>query len=258
MDWEKTHRDSYTIASYHADFKHSMSAVALFCFLQESAWKHAQSKGFGWEHLAQKNWFWVLAKVEAHLFYIPRWTEDIRLVTWSKEPELLTAYRDFKLYDANNRHIVSATSSWHILNMDTKKPVLITDFKDQFPSLPNDHAIEQKPEKIQLPSAIDMETDTFLVVSSDIDMNQHVNNTKYIQWAMDVLPFEFQQTHRIERICVNFLAEARIHDLCFMQVTEIDQQEFVCVIVRKYDNKILATVKTKWTEHHNINPQQTA
>jgi acyl-ACP thioesterase len=241
---ENLHIDYYDITSYHAGFTHQLTPVSLFCFLQESAWRHADSRGFGWSHLAQRNEFWVLAKMHVHINRLPEWTEKIRLETWGKDPELLTAFRDFEFFDADNQSIIRATSSWHILNMQTHRPTALSHFVDSFPIV-NRHAIVEKPQKIQSPPSSSVKSAVSTVLPSDIDMNQHVNNTRYVQWAMDCIPFEFQKQHFLHEISVNFLSEARIGENYFVETYQ-NGLNFTHIILSEKENRKLAAVKSGW------------
>ena len=244
---EKPHIDHYTVASYHTDFARQLSPVALFCFLQESAWRHANSNEFGWHHLAEKQQFWVLSKVHAVIHNMPKWTDNLRLETWGKQPELLTAFRDFEIFDKDNIPVISVASSWHILDMNTHRPVMTKEFIDKFPVIANRHAMEQKPEKIILPQKEAEQGNVFAVKPSDIDMNQHVNNTRYVQWAMDEIPFDFQQAHKLAEIEVNFVKEGRIEDCCYIK-TYREDMTFTQAIISQNDDKVLSLVKSKWTQ----------
>jgi len=241
---ENLHTDHYMVASYHTDFTQRMSTVALFCFLQESAWRHANSKGFGWHHLAEKQQFWVLAKVHALIHRMPEWREELRVETWGKQPELLTAFRDFEIFDKDNEILISVGSSWHILDMQTHRPTMTKDFAEKFPIVER-HAVDKKPEKIILPETTATLGNEFSVKPSDIDMNQHVNNTRYVQWAMDEIPFDFQQSHRLTEIDVNFAHEARMDDCCHIS-TYRENTTFTQAVVSKKDGRKLALIKSKW------------
>jgi acyl-ACP thioesterase len=243
------HVDYYEITSYLVDFKQRLTPVSLLCFLQESAWKHAQSRGFGWHDLAQRQEFWILAKIHAIIHRIPEWRETIRLETWGKQPELLTAFRDFELFDSNNSSVISATSSWHILDMQQHKPVSMESFLGKFPIDPDRHAIEHKPEKLRLPNVDAITGKSFAIKPSDIDMNQHVNNTRYVQWATDCIPFEFQQTHLLNEINVNFVSESRIGEECYIETYQEANNLFLQVVVRKEDKKKLALIKSNWIDN---------
>ena len=242
---ENLHVDYYDITSYHANFTHQLTPVSLFCFLQESAWRHADSKGFGWSHLAAKDEFWVLAKINARINRMPNWTEKIRSETWGKKPELLTAYRDFEFFDSDNQSIITATSSWHILNISTHRPTALSHFVDDFPIIEHRHAIEEKPQKIQIPSSNILKSKTYDILPSDIDMNLHVNNTRYVQWAIDNIPLEFQQQHVLYEINVNFLSEARIGESYFIESCQ-NGLNFTHIIVSEKENRKLAAVQSVW------------
>jgi len=243
---ENLHIDYYDITSYHADSKQQLATVSLFYFLQESAWRHANSRGFGWSHLAERNEFWVLAKMHICIDQMPYWTEKIRLETWGKAPELLTAFRDFEFFDANNQSIIRATSSWHILNMQTHRPTALSYFADDFPIV-NRHAIAEKPQKIQIPAADAVKSAVYPVLPSDIDMNQHVNNTRYVQWALDCIPFDFQKQHSLCEISVNFLSEARMGENYFIESYQ-NELTFTHLILSERENRKLAAVESRWKE----------
>jgi len=238
------HINSYDIMSYHADAKQQLSTVSLFCFLQESAWRHANSGGFGWQQLAVRNEFWVLAKVHILIDRMPNWTEKVRLETWGKEPELLTAFRDFEMFNSDNQSVIRATSSWHILSLQTHRPVKLTQFADDFPFLSR-YSIAEKPQKIQLPSSEGKKSVVFSVLPSDIDLNQHVNNTKYIQWAMDCISLEFQMQHQLVEINANFLSESRIGENYFIETYQ-NNLNFTHFIISEKENRKLAAVQSNW------------
>jgi acyl-ACP thioesterase len=241
---ENLHTDYYDITSYHAGFTQQLTPVSLFCFLQESALRHANSREFGWLHLAERSEFWVLAKMHVRINRMPNWTAKIRLETWGKEPELLTAFRDFELFDADNQSIILATSSWHILNRDTHRPTTLTHFADDFPIVER-HAVEEKPQKIQIPAIDAVKSETYAVLPSDIDMNQHVNNTKYVQWAMDCIPFAFQKQYALREIEVNFLSQARSGENYFVESYQ-NELNFTHLIISEKENRKLAAVQSKW------------
>jgi len=241
---ENLHIDYYDVTSYHTDFKQYLSPISLFYFLQESAWRHANSRGFGWTHLAERNEYWVLAKMHVIINRMPSWIEKIRLETWGKEPELLTAFRDFEFFDSDNQSIISVTSSWHILNMQTHRPTTLTNFAGNFPIV-NRHAIAEKPQKIQIPSSNPIKSAIYTVLPSNIDINLHVNNTRYVQWAMDCIPFEFQKQHIIREINVNFLSQAHIGENYFVE-TYRSELSFTHFIISEKENRKLAAVYTRF------------
>ena len=43
---------------------------------------------------------------------------------------------------------------------------------------------------------------------SDLDLNGHMNNCRYLDWVGDTLPSSFHETHRVSEFTVNYLSEA--------------------------------------------------
>jgi acyl-ACP thioesterase len=74
-----------------------------------------------------------------------------------------------------------------------------------------DGALAFTPEKIALRQDL-AETARFSVRNSDLDVNGHVNNTRYAQWILDSTPLESRPTGRVDRYEVNFLAEVQVGD----------------------------------------------
>ncbi|MDR1680617.1 MAG: hypothetical protein LBS12_02390 [Prevotellaceae bacterium] len=242
---EKVWTETYKIPTYFVDFEQKMTLPSLLLLLQESAWGQANRHGFGYLHLQEKGLFWVLAKINVKIHRYPQWLDTLRLETWSKPPERLTAYRDFEGFDAHGRLLFSATSAWHILNAATNRPQSLDDFIRCFPIPEGRHAIAEKPGKIP-PAANPSVTAAAVVLPSDIDLHRHVNNTRYVQWVLDRFPFDFIQTHRVREIAVNFLQQAKVPDRYRVDTEALTGVEYLSAVVREHDGKDLARVRTLW------------
>ena len=59
-----------------------------------------------------------------------------------------------------------------------------------------------------LPKGLE-QTQTRRVSYSDLDRNFHMNNTRYLEWAMDLLPSDFHRAHAMKEFVVCYLSEAR-------------------------------------------------
>jgi acyl-ACP thioesterase len=235
---------TYRLLTNYVDGRKKLSLPGLFLFLQEIALEHATLRGFGYDHLKTRGQFWVLAKVKVLLYDYPQWNDELRIDTWSKEPELLTAYRDFEGYDAASRKLFSATSAWHILSEGAHRPQRVDDLKHAFLIPENKHAIDGKPAKIPAPGVAPA-TAPQQVVWSDIDVNMHVNNSRFVQWVIDSLPAGFVPERRVTEIEVNFLQQAVLGDHYCISTQEISPTEYISSVVRVEGQKELARVKLR-------------
>ena len=66
---------------------------------------------------------------------MPRWGERINIETWGKRKVKLYALRDFRVVLDTGEKLVSATSSWMVLNKTTGRPQRFDQELGQFPSV---------------------------------------------------------------------------------------------------------------------------
>ncbi|MDR1887131.1 MAG: hypothetical protein LBQ70_04370 [Prevotellaceae bacterium] len=239
-------RYEYQVNSYFTDLKRQLSLPALFCLLQESAWKHAESHNFGWEALSAENSFWVLARIKVCIDGYPRWKDSVAVETWSKEPDAIMAYRDFEVFSHDSRKLMSATSSWLILDMESRKPRRISPMKHLFPESCGRTAIDTRPEKLPQHKVRAGDYVPNTVPYSAIDINGHVNNTSYIQWITDSFPFDYIMTHDVYDIEINFLQEATANQQYYVIVEEILPDEYLCSVARHPDNREFSRMMLKF------------
>ena len=238
-------QDKYYIRSYHADAKQQASLFSLFCFLQESAWKHAETNDFGWARLSKSNCFWALSRIKVRINAYPKWNDEIRLETWSKAPNTLMAHRDFEIFDAANERILAASSAWLILDIDTRRPQRMSMLEGRLPILEGREAPTATIRKI--PTAPkESDANTYLVPYSAIDMNGHVNNANYVQWTLDAFPSDFIVEHDVREIEINYLHESRIGERYRVNIEETAPREYLSNIMRIDDGKELVRMSLKF------------
>lgn len=234
------------IQSFQVNLQKQLTVQTLLELFQEMAWLHAESKHFGWNDLHQINQLWVISKFHIKINQFPEWMEHIQLETWGKLCDKYIAYRDFELKNAENKLLIYATSSWLILDNQTFKIQNLDHFISNFEPWENRHAIPEKPSKIE-PIALKNKSHIQEVKYSDLDMNQHVNNTKYIQWIIDDMRFDFLNTHQLSEIEINYLHQAKYGDSysIYHQQTE---SSYIHSIFCENIQKELVRVKTKWNQ----------
>ncbi len=239
------HHHNLTIHSFEVDFNHQLSITALFNLFQEIAWEHAKILHFGWEDLMQKEQFWVLSRVRVEVNRLPRWTENVTLVTYPRGVDGLFALRDYEMFESNGNRIIAASSSWLILNLQTRRPVRLTDF-DHGMEYAQRAALRANPGKIASNGFAPVLTDNFNVKTGDIDVNGHVNNVRYIDWAYNAFDLDHYKKFSPAFIEVNFLAEGRMGDEIAIKLAEYNDNEHVIDITRGNDSKDLCRIHIKW------------
>jgi acyl-ACP thioesterase len=241
-------RYKYQVNSYLTDMKKRLSLPALFYLLQESAYIHAENHNFGWTTLSENNSFWALARIRVQIDDYPSWNDSVFVETWSKGPDMVMAYRDFEMFSSHGEKLLSATSAWLMLNMDTRKPQRIMLLKDKFPARYARNALDVRLEKLPQHKIAANDSAIHSVPYSAIDMNGHVNNTLYIQWIIDSFPVDYVLTHNVYDIEINYLQEAMAGQRYCVIVEEFAADEYLCSIVRHNDDRELARMMLKFKE----------
>ncbi|MFP4373430.1 MAG: acyl-[acyl-carrier-protein] thioesterase [Spirochaetaceae bacterium] len=207
----KRYQEQATVRSYDTDHAGRLKPSALFNYFQEAAWRHAEMLGFGYTALLEHNLFWVISRVQLEWTEELRWGDEIIVETWPKGVTKLFALRDFIVRRADGGEAIRATSAWLTLDLESKRPRRPETIMDDTAMLENDHAIEQVPGKIAMPTDL-YHTANRIARYSDLDVNRHVNNARYVDWLFDALPPRTDMAMPFSRLNVQFTGEARWND----------------------------------------------
>lgn len=196
----------FQVGSYQVHPDGKISFTSLADFLQEIAWRHADSANFG-RNLLESNLMWVLARLDIRVEKSPTWGEKIQAFTAGRGADKLFAFREFLVLDSKGDVLVKAMSSWLLLHTETKRPqraevVLPAHLFD--PTQKPDW----QPEKIRIHGE-EIYRESLKVRYSDLDLNNHVNNTCYILWVENILR---ENNFPAKELLINYQAECMLGD----------------------------------------------
>ena len=200
--------ETYDVNTIVVDRHKRLGLVGLLNLLQDAAWLHARHLGWGYEELIKQRTIWVLARQKLVMQAWPQWGDAAVIRTWPRGTAGALATHDFEIL-VDDRRLGECTTSWLILDMDSRKPKKLD--RAAFEEMRRKEgylAIDAG--KIALRSDL-APVETYRVHYSDLDVNGHVNNTRYAQWIVDSLTAE-EQARDIAEYEINFLAEARVGD----------------------------------------------
>lgn len=161
--------------------------AALGNWLQEAAGLSADTLGFGESDLLRYGVTWILTRLVLRIDRLPRAGERLRVHTWPSTADKL-AHRGYEIFDAEGRLIVSGGSAWTVMDLGDRSMTAIPEgISSLFPSQPRpcDSFVGRVIPRLKGDSA----TSCLLRVRrDDLDINGHVNNTRYLSWLMETLP----------------------------------------------------------------------
>ena len=245
MNTDNIYEQKFKILSFLIDNKSQLTPYYLLSYMQEVAWAHVNEYHLGWDYLQQYNMFWAIIRYHIIIERMPKWNEEVSLQTWGKPYSTLVQPRDYEMLDNNGNTIIRATSSWVILEKNTSKVQKMDDFGFKYFENEHKNAIVENVPKIQKFNFSGTPVYKH-VVYSDIDINQHVNNARYFQWAMDEFSSEFHFKNEIKEIFINYLTQAKSNDSYAVQQKETESGNFNTNIISLNDNRELCRIKTIW------------
>jgi acyl-ACP thioesterase len=168
---------------------------------------HADSLNLGYNDLIVHDLGWVLSWAKVKIEEYPQFGETIKIRTWPKCRYKLFSMRDFLIYNSSGKILFRVSTAWLLINVKTKR---ITDIRN----LPQ--VIYYQPEQSSLndfPEKITSEKEKEIIFSktiryTDLDINQHVNNTRYIELALDCYSSGWHKNNLLNGLTVSFISES--------------------------------------------------
>lgn len=236
----------FKIYSYQVDKETYLTIPSLFCFMQEVAWEHVNFHKAGRDYLHPLHLFWALSRVHVQINRLPKWNEEILVRTWGKKVEFLTHPRDYEFYDSEGNLLIAATSNWIILDTPEYKPREMPALDTSLYTCEDRHAIEKRAPKIKKIDFSQKTHDFHPVLYSDLDMNQHTNNAKYLQWLFDSPDYKSFSIGNIKEIIINYLSQAKEGDEYTIFTEETAPQDKISTFISRDGEKEYCRIEVRW------------
>lgn len=200
---------SYEIKDNMVDCYGFLRPAQMLFIAQDVAGGDFEKAGKSSEDLALQRRFWAVVRQSVQITRTPRSGETLRVETWAMPQKSTYCPRSVVAYDEKGRECFSITSIWVIMDMDTRELVPVAKSGIQLSGIlrGSELAIPRGLKEVEH-SHSSLRT----VRYSDIDRNQHMNNTRYLEWVDDLFSTGFHRTHTLREILVDYLKECQEGD----------------------------------------------
>ena len=198
----------YKILSSDADVDRRLRISRLFILLQEAAIAHTTALGFGREKTLDKGYLWVIAVQQALISRLPRYDERIRLTSYPGEMMHTFYPRYYRITDEQGSELINASALWML--MDREKRAVVAPEQSGVVidgEKPDGQAFYPRPPKMPQNGTVS----AFIVPYSCVDLNGHMNNSRYFDLAEDLMPASLRKAD-VKEISVEYTGEARCGD----------------------------------------------
>jgi acyl-ACP thioesterase len=185
---------------------------AVFDFFQEAAISHAERLGVGRDAMASSGQVWILSRISVFFERRPRYGEILTVRSWPRGIEKLFALRDYDILDESGRPAVRGRSGWLILDMERRRPLRPQQIVEKFPRNDGLDALPGGGAGLNVRDGLVLAGER-RAAYSDIDYNGHVNNTRYVQWILDITGPEILEEADTLRLDINYLSEVKYGEI---------------------------------------------
>lgn len=203
------------VTSFEVDNASRMRPTAFMDLAQEMAYQESDVMGFGFDDLKKSGTAWVISRMHIVFHKMPLWKDEFAISTWHKRLYGPFFLRDFDLKDKDGNVLISATTSWLVINTTERRMARSEDVAKMIPedSTCQEDAVPEPAGKVVLPKGAMTEyCGSHVVEYSDIDVVGHSNNARYVAWAMDCIEYDKLIDSPIKDLQIAFNHETRIGD----------------------------------------------
>lgn len=241
----------YFIHYYDSDLKKQAAIQSLLRFFEDIAILHSEHVKLGIDYYHRHNVGWVLYKWDIKIIRYPEFKETVKVRTSASYLKSFHAYRYFDVLDLNGEQIATANSMWLFINPATRKPVYITEDIFKGYSVDKNKMTHLEFGEINNLKMIDAQKE-FDIRYIDIDTNNHVNNIKYVDWALELVPVNILREYTLNRLKVNYKKEISYGKNVISSINIEDEGEKIkCIHQISSNETLLCQLETNWKHTKN-------
>lgn len=167
-----------------------LDLTSIINYFQDCSTFQSEDLGIGIDYMNQHNKAWVLTSWQIEIKQYPALGEQITIGTWAYAFDRLYGYRNFIMKNQRDEVVAFANAIWILMDLTNKRPVKVDTIDIKKYPLEEKYTMHYSPRKISIPENLET-METYPVVRSNIDTNNHVNNSEYIKMAENYLPANF-------------------------------------------------------------------
>ena len=200
------YRKALHLRSRDVDLYRRLRTSTLFEFLEDVSIRHTEELGVTREKTLDRGLLWMVTLLRAEIRRMPEYDEHVTLESWPGETMHLLFPRYYRLLDAAGEPLVSASAIWTLVDAKLRRVVFPDRCGIRIDGETTGHeiALPSPPRCAEGGSVSD-----FVVPFSYVDLNGHMNNTRYFDLAEDTLP-PAAAGAALREVQVEYSSEARL------------------------------------------------
>lgn len=180
--WSK----DYTLRANDFDKYDRILPSSVLSLFQDAAGQHGEEIGVGFHEMLEKNYLWVVVRLKFGILKAPKRYSKVTIKTWPFEPKRFSYRREYLITDENGKKLIIGSSEWVIIDSNKRSLVSAPDLYKIDGDYYEEMLLDKKMGKVPDFEAVGTPY-TVTPGFTELDLNNHVNNTKYANYVLDAI-----------------------------------------------------------------------
>jgi len=197
--------ETISLKSRDCDFTGRWKPSEIFMAMQELAAAHSAVLGAGYSYMRARSLAFALTRTELHMEKYPKIGDKVVCHTWAA-PVMKWMYPRYFIFESESgERLGYAGTIWVLLDLAERKMVAPAALGTEIAT--GDLTAPMRMPGKAAPVSAEAEAHEYLPGYSEIDVNHHVNNTRYVSWLGDRLGTDVMEKNCIKSLTVNYNRE---------------------------------------------------
>lgn len=233
----------YQVTFNDCDVTGQFKLPQLVSLLLEVSAQQSKNLGLGDEVLFKRyNLIWIVTDYDMTITRLPALSEHLRLETEALSYNRLFCYRRFSIFDEDHQEIVQLIATFALIDFDERKLQTVPE------DLIKVYEATKSKKLLRGPKYHSIETpmcQSYQVSYFDLDLNGHVNNSRYLEWLYANFDLDFLRQHYPKKLHLHFNKEVyygQAVESCLVLDNNLSRHEI------RVNGQVHAQAQIEWKE----------
>jgi acyl-ACP thioesterase len=208
------YRVKQRVSASHTNAEGALKLVSALDMMQDCSQLWLESEPDLERYFRENNIAQMLVSRQTDIRRVPVYGERLNVETRIYDCKSFLGYRNTVIYDEQDRPCIVSWSIGAFVSLETGKPEKLPDHITAGVRFDPKFDMEYLGKKIALPEGPGEKLPPLAVSRNDIDFNRHMNNARYLQTAVELLPADFETA----RFRVEYKKPAKYGDLLYPEL----------------------------------------
>ena len=180
----------------------------LLYILQEAASEHCEIIGYSGDVVGPMGLMWVIVRQKLEVHRFPKNGEEILVRTWPNPDRHGFFPRQYVLESMDGEKLISACAIWSLVDVNSRKLIRPENYGINFGGLVTGEEMPKPRGTVKIEQT---ESREFVVPEEYLDVNMHMNNTRYYDLAEDSIG-AWTETAELAELTTEYVSEALLGD----------------------------------------------